>query len=285
MSREIFDSIPNHDPSQALLDVERFENSSVSHEFSLFRGPFGVSKLPDPKQLTPNSDEAIAFLPDDWELDLNGIIETGEFAGLSDELGFFPDVQEIPEDIPNNAVWAQESDTPTSDDSSDTQDAFELPPESPLTLFNHNIEAWSILSHYKDRIVPLVSPLGPGQEAPWLKLIMPCAVNVLGELTINGKAANIRLALLNTLLSTSSYYLGNSAPLSAQHWKDRGDRWLKRAQYHILKSMEETCMSSTKMSKYKEILMTILSLSTVYVCGKPLARRKILLTIIEDDKR
>lgn len=268
MSRVILDSVPNHDPSQALLDVERFENSSVSHEFSLFRGPFGVSKLPDPKQLMPNSDEEIAFLPDDWELGLNEIIETGELAALSDELAFFPDVQEIPEEIPNNAVLAQDSDTSTSDDSSDTKDAFELPPESPLTFFSHNIEAWSILSHYKDRIVPLVSPLGPGQEAPWLKLIMPCAVHVLGELTMNGKAANIRIALLNALLSTSSYYLGNSSPVSAQYWKDEGDHFLKRAQYHFLKSMEETCMASTKMSKYKEILMTILSLSTAYVRGK-----------------
>lgn len=265
MSKEIFESVPNHDPTQALLDVERFENISSSHtEFSLFRGPFGVSKLPDPKSPSPSSDDEIAFLPEDWELDLDQTIQTSYLADINEELGSLSGLHENHDDTINDTIPPQPRPRMCDDC---TESALEVPLEPPLTFFNNDIETWSILSHYKDRIVPLISPLGPGQEAPWLKLIMTCAVHTLGELTMNGKAAHIRLALLNALLSTSSYHLGNSVAVPIQNWRERGDLSLKRAQYHFVKCMEETCISSTKMSKYKEILMTILCLSTVYVSG------------------
>jgi len=128
-----------------------------------------------------------------------------------------------------------------------------------------NIEGWTLLSHYKDRIVPLISPLRRGQETPWISLVIPCAVTTLGELALNGTANHARLALLNALWSTSVFHLANNSKSWLEQWKISGEQYLKRAQYHFQRCMEECCISSTKTSKYKEILMAILSLSNAFV--------------------
>lgn len=46
MSNEVIQSVPDQDPSHALLDLERFDSSdNITAPFSVFRGPFGVSKF------------------------------------------------------------------------------------------------------------------------------------------------------------------------------------------------------------------------------------------------
>jgi arginine metabolism regulation protein II len=155
-------------------------------------------------------------------------------------------------------------------------ESIEVVPDSPRSqiasapsLFNDNYEAWAVLSHYKDRIVHLISPLGHGQEGAWLSLVMPHAVNTLGELTMSGSANHAQLALLNALLSTSTLHLGRNSAMHIDHWITVGNSYLQKAESHFMECVEENRISAVKKNKYKEILTAIQSLSTAYVCHSP----------------
>ncbi|KAJ5693149.1 hypothetical protein N7462_002572 [Penicillium macrosclerotiorum] len=265
MSDSVSNSVPWRDTQQALLDLKRVESSPNSTEpFSIFHGPFGVSRFSKSSELgeQPLEPEVPSLSALDWIDDLTHVTREEGLDDLDD--GLF---SSLLSDSENNL-----NDHPGFWDLVDP--GFQGMETSPfmrnqispsLSLFTTDIEAWTILSHYKDRIVPLVCPFGHGQEAPWLNLVMPCAVATLGELTINSSTNNARLALLNALLSTSAFHLGQSSAVCIQHWITSGNLYLTRAQYHFAKCMEENCTSATKLSKYKDILMAILSLSAVYM--------------------
>lgn len=259
MSNEVIESIPDHNPTQALLDLERFDHcSNVTTPFSIFHGPFGVSRLSrvietDVPDL--DTEETTTPSPRDWLAELDGILGQEEEANLFsnpldvlDEsllLELIPPATE-PIEVVSNIPRSQIVSNPS--------------------LFNDNHEAWAVLSHYKDRIVHLISPLGHGQEGAWLSLVMPYAVNTLGELTMSGSANHARLALLSALLSTSAFHLGQNSVMNIDHWITVGNSYLQKAESHFMNSVEENRLSGVKKNKYKEILMAILSLSTAYVC-------------------
>ncbi|KAJ5307744.1 Protein of unknown function DUF3468 [Penicillium atrosanguineum] len=260
MSNEVISSVPYHDTSKALLDLERFESASnATAPFSLFHGPFGILKLSRVSEPEAPDTEFNGLLssPEKWSMKLDDLIrqEDTEFDLISNLLDFPNDRGNEEPEVWDMIPGAFDTDTYAPD------------PWNGLSphLFSESTEAWTILSHYKDRIVPLISPLGHGQEAPWLNLVMPCAVNTLGDITMSGATTHARLALLNALLSTSAFHLGSHSNMCIEHWITTGNTYLKRAQSHVLRCMEEARNSTMKRSKYKEILMAILSLSTAYM--------------------
>lgn len=262
MSNQVVQSVPGQDSGQALLELERsgdFNYDPITPS-PLFRGPFGIVRLSQHERTEPicqEMDEPL-FSGEDW---LSGLDElTEQEPNVNDLLSSLLDV---PDHIRNvdSEIWKLAS--------------FEDTPSCPLldqispNYFTNNAETWSILSHYRDRIGPLISPFGQGQETSWMKLVMPCAVQALGELTMGGSVTHARLALLNAVLSTSAFHLGNtrSESPSAERWTPVGDNYLQRAQHHFICCLEDAWASTTKKSKYKEILMTVLSLATAYVGG------------------
>lgn len=261
MSEEIHNSLSDRDPDQALLDLERFEFSTNNiAPFSLFRGPFGVSKLaqtPETDSQSPKDDEAI--LPvEDWLVEPNYRSPTEGNVDYSD---FLHDFNDVLDDEP--VLWDLISSSVEG-----TEESFETP-QLPLEILpinpNENTDAWAILSHYRDRIVPLISPFEHGQEVPWKNLVIPCAVTTLGETMMNGTASHACLALLNALLSASSFHFSQHSAMSIGHWITTGESYLKLAQHHLMQYIEEANAPPSKNSKYKQVLMALLSLSTTYV--------------------
>lgn len=262
MSTEVINSVPDHNPTQALLDLERFDQCwDVTTPFSFFHGPFGVSRLSRlietdvPDLETQDSPPS----PRDW------LAEIDEIIGQAEETDLFSSLLNTSNHLPADESWLLELIPPEMQLIRVLSDSPRSQIPSPPSLFNDNHEAWAILSHYKDRIVHLISPLGYGQEGAWLNLVMPYAVNTLGELTMSGSANHARLALLNALLSTSAFHLGQHSIMRIDHWIAVGNFYLQKAESHFVRCMEENRMSGVK-NKYKEILMAILSLSTAYVC-------------------
>jgi hypothetical protein len=95
MSNEVIESVPDHNPTQALLDLERFDNySDVTTPFSFFHGSFGVSRLSrvietdvsdlDTEETTPS--------PRDWLAELDDILGQKEDTDLSSSLLMHPTV-------------------------------------------------------------------------------------------------------------------------------------------------------------------------------------------------
>jgi arginine metabolism regulation protein II len=267
MSEELIDSVYDRDPDQALLDLERFElSTSTIASFSLFRGPFGVSKLarsPETENTSPEEEEEEeeeSILPiEDWLIEPSSLSPTAVEAGY---FGLFNGFHDVLDD--DQVSWGL-----ISSEIKESEESFRSPQPQleflPISL-NGNTEAWPLLSHYRDRVVPLISPFEHGQEVPWKNLVVPCAVSTLGETIMSGIASHARLALLNSLLSASSFHLGQHSATCIDHWIETGNSYLKLAQHHLIQCVEEASMSPPKQSKYKEVLMALLSLSTAYVC-------------------
>ncbi len=264
MSNKLVKSVPGDDPTQALLDLERFDNySDATAPFSFFHGPFGVSRLIDtdvPDLETGGSPPS----PRDWLAELDEIVGQGE------EGDALINLLDTSNDLPVDDSWLLDSISSTIDPIQEAPGSPQLQIPAVPSLFTDNHEAWAVLSHYKDRIVHLISPMGHGKEGAWLSLVMPYAVNTLGELTMSGSANHARLALLNALLSTSALHLGQPSDIRIDHWVRVGNSYLRNAQSHFVQCMEENRGSHTKKDTYKEILMAILSLSIAYVCQLPI---------------
>jgi arginine metabolism regulation protein II len=251
MSEEVARSVPNKKINKALSDLETLDRYGDSHvPLSLFRGPFGALRLGQAELTEPSL----------LELDKISLPSQGWGEELRDTFDFDDSV--VQEMCLNDNWMPQGPDILQPEDTDICPFEPQLQPQ--IDLYGGNIEGWTLLSHYKDRIVPLISPLRRGRETPWISLLIPCAVTTMGELTLNGSINHARLALLNAVWSTSAFHLGNNIACQG-NWKASGEMYLRRAQCHFQKCMEQTCLSTTKVSKYKEILMAILSLSNAFV--------------------
>lgn len=265
MTLQLVSSVPHQNPDQAIVDLERFDSdTSCSEPFSLFRGPFGAFRCPEPHPvgLSHTSRNEQPPSPNDWLEQLEELPVEEDFSQNPFSLDAFDAL---------NADYSADllPDWPSPEPLQSIGTTFHEPsPQAGPNPYLHvgNIEGWSLLSHYKERIVPLISPLRRGKETPWMSLVLlPCAMATLADLMLNGSSNHARLALLNAVWSTSAFHLGNNSVNCLQQWTVSGGTYLARAQYHFQRCIEESCISVTKTSKYKEILMAMLSLSNVFV--------------------
>lgn len=264
MTLEIVSSVPDQNPDQAIVDLESFDSDiSCSNPPSLFRGPFGAFRYPQPLHIEPSPLDRDELPPSfvDWfeKLEELPIEEDSNQTVLSLDA-----LDALNADYTGDLISEEPSLEPPQSTGADFHELSLLVELNPY-LSVGNVEGWSLLSHYKDRIVPLISPLRRGKETPWMSLVIPCAMETVAELMLNGSSNHARLALLNAVWSTSAFHLGNNSVACLEHWKASGGIYLTRAQYHFQRCMEESCISATKMSKYKEILMAMLSLSNAFV--------------------
>lgn len=272
MSEEIINSVVGRDPDRALLDLERFESSGNNiSSFSMFHGPFGISKLSQSSNTKAKSHEVEKeTLPiESWLLESDAQLfptEETEYTGIVLGANVMPNDESI--------LWDFITSGANGDEYSFQSEAFEMPqmpriPTESLPVSAHeSAETWTLLSHYRDRVVPLISPFEQGQEDPWRKLVIPCAVSSLGELILKSTISHARLTLLNAVLSASSFHLGQHSETCAEYWTTTGTSYLKLAQSHLVHCAEKENMCSPRKSKYKEVLMALLGLSTAYVCTK-----------------
>lgn len=260
MTLELISSVPDQNPDQAIVDLEIFDSDiSCSKPLSLFRGPFGAFRCPESLPIDP-----LPFGTDtqpssgDWFEQLEELPREEDL----NQTPFSPDALDA--DYSDDVMLAGPNQEPLQSVGMDFHEP-SLQAELNPYLSVGNIEGWNLLSHYKEIIVPLISPLCLGKETPWMSLVIPCAMATLADLMLNGSPNHARLALLNAVWSTSAFHLGNDSMAYVQQWKLSAARYLAQAQYHFQRCMEESCISATKMSKYKEILMAMLSLSNAFV--------------------
>ncbi|KAI2692615.1 transcriptional regulator family: Fungal Specific TF [Penicillium roqueforti] len=273
MTLELISSVPDQNPDQAIVDLEIFDSDiSCSKPLSLFRGPFGAFRCPESLPIDP-----LPFGTDtqpssgDWFEQLEELPREEDL----NQTPFSPDALDA--DYSDDVMLAGPNQEPLQSVGMDFHEP-SLQAELNPYLSVGNIEGWNLLSHYKERIVPLISPLCLGKETPWMSLVIPCAMATLADLMLNGSPNHARLALLNAVWSTSAFHLGNNSMAYVQQWKLSAARYLAQAQYHFQRCMEESCISATKMSKYKEILMAMLSLSNAFMIkGDPEMRRAYLV--------
>lgn len=128
-------------------------------------------------------------------------------------------------------------------------------------------EARQLLDHYSSKIIDAMS-MAPGQKAPWRTIHLPCAKEAFAEIIVHGEAKSLaKLALFYALLSISSYHIGLSIDACddrATYWRERGAEHKKKSEYY-LRSVLRNDMPKAARGKYKEVLMSVLSMVTIGV--------------------
>ncbi|KAK0121730.1 hypothetical protein ONS95_010016 [Cadophora gregata] len=128
-------------------------------------------------------------------------------------------------------------------------------------------EARLLLDYYSSQVVEAMS-MSPVKKPPWRTIHLPCAMSALAELIVHGEGRSFaKMALFYALLSISAFHLGfanQKSNGSAQHWKLKGAAHKKTAQKYLQSSLDKN-LPKTMRGKYKEVLMSMLSMVTIGV--------------------
>lgn len=130
--------------------------------------------------------------------------------------------------------------------------------------------AYYLMEHYRNQMVGLFSPIHVVQS-PWKALHLPCASNALADLTLRGEAKEARTALFYAILSVSAFNLNkvNSELLAegaeaSMYWWEIGVSYREKAKKALQSCLRQERNGGAK-SKYKEVLMALLSMITICV--------------------
>lgn len=269
MSACLAKSMRRSNPTRALVELE--EESLEMTDASISKGPFSVFQLPvETPGTVPNSQSR-----DSNELPLTPIMEgIDSFEQADGELCLDRDV--FASHLAIDPVLGSQ-DVDYSLDSARLEDPWLFPSLSlPMST---SPDSWELLSHYRDRVVPLLSPLNVHGKSPWHHLILPAAMNVLAEMAMGSTVSAARSALLNAVLATSALHRRSSA---GEYWEMTAAYYQKQAQQDLLHSFQKEVGCTPKRVKYKDVLMTVLTLATYSVClsGPSHAKRMQELTMI-----
>lgn len=126
-------------------------------------------------------------------------------------------------------------------------------------------EARFLLDYYSERIIAVMS-MSASNKPPWKTIHLPCAMSAFADLIVHGKIRSLaRKALFYALLSISSYHIGfSSKDDNSAYWQERGQHH-KNTSEKLLASALRDKMPKAARGKYKEILMTELSMVTIGV--------------------
>ncbi|POR38328.1 hypothetical protein TPAR_01465 [Tolypocladium paradoxum] len=123
-----------------------------------------------------------------------------------------------------------------------------------------------LLEHYKSQMGKLFSPLR-ARKSPWSILHFPRALSALAELSIFKTTKHAHTSLFYSVLAVSAFNWDNiqqEQKDSTTYWRNIGEGFRRGAK----KQLEWTCeteLAGEKSSKYKDILMAILTMVTISV--------------------
>ncbi|KFZ11167.1 hypothetical protein V502_07701 [Pseudogymnoascus sp. VKM F-4520 (FW-2644)] len=122
-----------------------------------------------------------------------------------------------------------------------------------------------LLDHYKNQAETSFSPLRV-RKPPWSVLHLPSALSAFSELTLFKETSNAKAALLYAVLAVSAFHLDKvvASAGSSNYWWTVGEELRDRAKAQ-LQSCSYNELVGPGRSKYKEILMAILTMVTICV--------------------
>ena len=255
MSACLAKSMCRSNPTRALVELE--EESLEMTDASISKGPFGVFQLPvntDTGTVSNNQSS------DGNESPLAPVMEALDSLEQTDgELCLDRDV--FASQLSIDPVMSNQ-DVDYSLDYSRLDDPWLFPT---LSLpMDTSPDSWELLSHYRDRVVPLLSPLNVHGKSPWHHLILPAAMNVLAEMAMGSTVSAARSALLNAVLATSALHRHRRSS-AGEHWEMKAAYYQKQAQQDLLYCFQKEVGCTPKRVKYKDVLMTVLTLATYSV--------------------
>lgn len=290
-------SLRNADPGHALSELEDQTIEAQPADYPLSRGPFGVFQV---QAVNLGDSPAPVGTGVDPLADSNALIDdlvdptlgdTGDAASLLDpatlDMGVNDGIEE-PAVLDHDPIFLADSmlmqNIGLDDSVARLYDNYEVSHFNALdgSISHHNFlcpspqaarfpgDSWLLLSNYRDKVVPLLSPLNSSAKSPWHHLVLPCAMNTMAEMTMGGTTNYARSALLHTLLATSASHIQlSSFSCPGESWNLTVHYYKQRARNDLRRCLQEETSSRVKKAKYKDILMALLSMAVLNVCFLP----------------
>ncbi|KAE8148604.1 fungal-specific transcription factor domain-containing protein [Aspergillus avenaceus] len=125
------------------------------------------------------------------------------------------------------------------------------------------LDAPLLLLEYKNNLVKIFSPV-QSNKSPWQLLHVPSAMATLAQLTLGEQPGNASSCIFYAILATSAYVKDalSTQPVSHEHWQTQAMKYAGEAQRYLHKALQDVS-TSEKRSKYKDILIALMSMSTV----------------------
>ncbi|TVY46986.1 Arginine metabolism regulation protein II [Lachnellula occidentalis] len=207
-----------------------------------------------------------------------GLDPMGHLIPTPDEIytGMDGDLTASQYQTPQDQTWDTEFlDYCIAPQDSDIASSREAPKHSPAILTMPNdanlsripAEARSLLDYYSSHIIYMIT-MSPGKKPPWKIIHLPCAMGALAELMVYGEtSSSAKMALFHALLSVSSFHVGLAEKNSlgrSHYWYEKGISHKAKSEIYLRSSLDQTLPKSAR-GKYKEVLMSLLSMVTIGV--------------------
>lgn len=173
-----------------------------------------------------------------------------ELDSIPNDFSFpFPDLGESANELIFQHALASLSPAP----SHGIQESKRIPPlaQDLLRYFQHNVKSLSF-------------PLKNCLKCPWQTVYLPTAMSTFAELSINHTASHTRLSLFYSLLAASCLHM-YARDQSAEDLNVSGKRFKDIAAQHLGLALNQEVLGPNR-AKYKEILITTLSMVMLAVC-------------------
>ncbi|OGM41281.1 hypothetical protein ABOM_009759 [Aspergillus bombycis] len=121
-----------------------------------------------------------------------------------------------------------------------------------------------LLSVYKNQVIRLFSPV-QSRKSPWQILHVPSAMGTFAQLTMGEQPGNARLCIFYAILATGAYMQRATSTSQGhrEYWQKPSESYAVSAQNYLKMALRD--MSVTlKKSKYKDILIALMCMNTVF---------------------
>ncbi|EEU37433.1 uncharacterized protein NECHADRAFT_101978 [Fusarium vanettenii 77-13-4] len=195
------------------------------------------------------------------------LLETGTISALDDILLDVDNSDDLGVDLSSFSMMPRASHIPIAQTASpspwDLCVSYDFTSSLDTSVSSH---AHFLLEHYKSQMGKLFSPLRV-RKSPWSILHFPRALSALSELSIFKRTKHAHTSLFYSVLAVSAFNWDNihrQQKDSTTYWRNVGEGFRRGAR----KELERTCeteLAGEKSSKYKDILMAILTMVTISV--------------------
>ncbi|KAE8552193.1 hypothetical protein EYB25_006087 [Talaromyces marneffei] len=129
-----------------------------------------------------------------------------------------------------------------------------------------------LLDYYQNTLVPRLTPAEVPYKSPWKTLYIPNILSAVGDVVLSGNGSNAKMSLMFAALAISAFNLdgldrstGDESAIQARDWRKLGRIYRERATKRLKSSLLVLSTVQTKKEKYKDILMSMLSMITICV--------------------
>ncbi|KAE8157417.1 fungal-specific transcription factor domain-containing protein [Aspergillus tamarii] len=121
-----------------------------------------------------------------------------------------------------------------------------------------------LLSVYKNQVIRLFSPV-QSRKSPWQILHVPSAMGTFAQLAMGEQPGNAQSCIFYAILATGAYMQRaiSTSQGHREYWQKQSESYAISAQNYLKMALQD--MSATlKKSKYKDILIALMCMNTVF---------------------